>query len=124
MNADTLDDETDAGKIRAHNNIYVMDGITGDIARNPPHYEELEKLLSDLERFFNQPEKTFIHPVIKGIIIHFMLSYIHHFVDGNGRAFLLVYAWSGLLADRIHVDLAHHLPNGKNVWEGVSLYRI
>jgi Fic family protein len=93
MTADTLDDKTDAGKIREHDNILVMDGITGDIAHNPPHYEELAGLLLDLEKFFNQGAKTFIHPIVKGIIIHFMLSYIHPFADGNGRTARSLFYW-------------------------------
>jgi Fic family protein len=93
MTADTLDDKNDAGKIREHDNILVMDGITGDIAHNPPHYKELETLLADLERFFNQNTKTFIHPIVKGIIVHFMLSYIHPFADGNGRTARSLFYW-------------------------------
>jgi Fic family protein len=93
MTAETLDEETDAGKIRQHNNILVMDGMTGDIAHNPPHYDELEQLLADMEKFFNQTEKVFIHPIIKGIIIHFILAYIHPFVDGNGRTARSLFYW-------------------------------
>jgi len=94
MTANTLDDANDAGKIREqHDNILIMDGITGDVAYNPPHYEELEELLLDFEKFFNQNEKTFIHPIVKGIIVHFMLSYIHPFVDGNGRTARSLFYW-------------------------------
>jgi Fic family protein len=93
MTDHTLDDESDAGKLRQHNNILVMDGITGEIAHNPPSYEELELLLTDLGTFFNQNGNTFVHPIIKGIIIHFMLAYIHPFVDGNGRTARSLFYW-------------------------------
>jgi Fic family protein len=93
MTENTLDDETDAGKMREHNNILVMDGITGDIAHTPPHYEELKALLFDLEKFFNKTGKTFIHPIVKGIIVHFMLAYFHPFVDGNGRTARSLFYW-------------------------------
>ncbi|MDR0790823.1 MAG: Fic family protein, partial [Bacteroidales bacterium] len=93
MTDDTLDEESDAGQFRQHNNILVMDGITGNVAHTPPAYEELESLLIDLEKFFNQSGSTFIHPVVKGIIIHFMLAYIHPFVDGNGRTSRSLFYW-------------------------------
>jgi len=93
MTAHTLDDENDAGNIRQHDNILVMDGITGDIAHTPPHYEELETLLADLEKFFNQTGATFIHPIVKAIIVHFMLSYFHPFADGNGRTARSLFYW-------------------------------
>lgn len=38
-------------------------------------------------------EDPFIHPVIKAIIIHFMLSFIHPFVDGNGRTARSLFYW-------------------------------
>lgn len=93
MTENTLDDDEDAGKIRQHDNILVMDGITGDIAHNPPHFEEFNDLLKDLEIFFNQDGKNFIHPIVKGIIVHFMLAYFHPFVDGNGRTARSLFYW-------------------------------
>ena len=93
MTANTLDNEKDTGKFRDNNNIMVMDGITGNIAHIPPNFNEIEKLLLDLEFFFNKNGKTFIHPIVKGIIIHFMLAYIHPFVDGNGRTARSLFYW-------------------------------
>jgi Fic family protein len=93
MTENTLEDEQDAGKLREHNEILVMDGITGSIAHIPPRQEELEELLDDLAKFFNQDGTRFIHPVIKAIIIHFMLSYIHPFTDGNGRTARSLFYW-------------------------------
>ena len=93
MTINTLDDEKDTGKLRDNDNIMVLDAITGNVAHNPPSYKELEELLFDLETFFNQNGKTFIHPIIKGIVIHFMLAYIHPFVDGNGRTARSLFYW-------------------------------
>lgn len=93
MTENTLEDETDAGKIREHDNIFVVNGITGEISHTPPHYEELHTLLSDLEEFFNNDDKTFIHPIVKGIIVHFMLAYFHPFADGNGRTARSLFYW-------------------------------
>ena len=50
--------------------------------------------MADLERFFNSDdEDTFVHPIVKACIIHFMLAYIHPFVDGNGRTARALFYW-------------------------------
>lgn len=91
----TLDNTEDEGNIRTDNDIVVMNGITGEIAHTPPPYEEIEDLLEDLCKFANNDdENNFIHPIIKGIIIHFIFAFIHPFKDGNGRtARSLVYLY-------------------------------
>ncbi|HOU68044.1 MAG TPA: Fic family protein [Paludibacteraceae bacterium] len=93
MTENTLDDPNEAGKIRQNDDILVVDCSTSDVAFIPPHFEELSALLSDLENFFNNDSKNFIHPIIKGIIVHFMLAYIHPFVDGNGRTARSLFYW-------------------------------
>lgn len=111
MTVNTLDDDADAGKVRTHDNILVVNGITGDIAHTPPHFEEINNLLNDLEQFFNKNGKTFIHPIVKGIIIHFMLAYIHPFADGNGRTARSLFYW-------------YMLKNGYWLIEYMSISRI
>ena len=94
ISAETLDDKNDEGNIRQTDDIVVMDGITGDIAHTLPPHREVRQLLEDLCSFANNdlPE-SFIHPIIKGIIIHFMLAYIHPFADGNGRTARSLVYW-------------------------------
>ena len=38
-------------------------------------------------------DHVFIHPIIKGIILHFLIGYIHPFVDGNGRTARAIFYW-------------------------------
>lgn len=91
----TLDNSEDEGRFRTDDNIYVMNGVTGEIAHTPPSYVEVEQLLDELCAFANsgQQGNTFIHPIVKGIIIHFMLAFIHPFVDGNGRTARSLIYW-------------------------------
>jgi len=93
MTIKTLDNEAESGCFRKNNDILVMDGITGEIAHNPPSHEELETLLRELVIFFNKNEGPFIHPIVKAIIVHFMLSFFHPFVDGNGRTARSLFYW-------------------------------
>jgi Fic family protein len=38
-------------------------------------------------------EEEFIHPVVKAIILHFWLAYVHPFNDGNGRTARALFYW-------------------------------
>lgn len=90
----TLDDPSNEGVFRNTNDIFVVNAMTGDIAHTPPSYEEIEKILNDLYAFANDKyEDFFIHPIIKGIILHFMLAWIHPFADGNGRTSRSLVYW-------------------------------
>ena len=90
----TLDDSNDEGRIRTDNNIYVLNGITGEIAHTPPDFSDLNGLLVGLCDFANiDNNDPFVHPIVKGIIIHFLLAYFHPFVDGNGRTSRSLVYW-------------------------------
>ena len=90
----TLDDSADEGRLRQDDKIVVQNAITGEIVHNPPTHDEVEQMLEDLFVFANEDDmENFIHPIVKGIILHFMLSYIHPFVDGNGRTARSLFYW-------------------------------
>ena len=88
----TLENHEDEGRFRTDDNIVVMDGISGDIAHTPPSYKYIEESIVQLCNFVNE-DKTFIHPIIKAIILHFMISFLHPFVDGNGRTARSLFYW-------------------------------
>lgn len=82
----TLDNPQDEGVFRKNDEIFVVDGITGFVAHTPPSHTEIENMIHDLCEFANgDNDDNFIHPIVKAIIIHFVLAYIHPFADGNGR---------------------------------------
>lgn len=90
----TLDNSEDEGVFRKNDDIYVIDSITGSVAHTPPSYNEIIDMIVDLCKFANNDNNdNFIHPIIKGIIIHFILAYIHPFVDGNGRTARSLFYW-------------------------------
>jgi Fic family protein len=94
VSKDTLELKSNEGKFRDNNNVNVVDGVTGEIFYMPPTCDKLEQLMSDFCEFANhKSEIEFIHPIIKGIILHFLIGYIHPFVDGNGRTARAIFYW-------------------------------
>lgn len=88
----TLDNSSDEGHFRTDNDIFGVNGITGEVAHEPPSYTVIPETIEQLCEFANE-DKTFIHPVLKAIIIHFMISYLHPFADGNGRTARSLFYW-------------------------------
>ena len=94
MTEKTLENPEDAGRLRRNNDVVVEDGITHEVVHNPPSYEELPAFVEELCHYFNETDaKVFVHPIIRGIIIHFMVAYMHPFVDGNGRTARALFYW-------------------------------
>lgn len=90
----TLDDSEDEGHFRDNNEIVVGHNMQPEIiAHIPPDYKEVPSLIQKLCDFANSESEEFIHPIIKGIILHFLVGYIHPFNDGNGRTARSVYYW-------------------------------
>jgi len=89
----TLEKE-DVGVFRNNNDINVVNELTGEIVHTPPNFEELNDLMKSFCEFFNDnPKEDFIHPIVKGSTLHFLIGYIHPFVDGNGRAARAIFYW-------------------------------
>ena len=94
MTEKTLDNPNDAGCFRTNDKVVVADMVEGDIIYTPPTFTDIPEFVETLCDFFNNDnQRTFIHPIIKGIIIHFMLAYMHPFVDGNGRTARALFYW-------------------------------
>ncbi len=89
----TLDKSEDEGRFRTDDSIHVMNVMTGEVAHEPPSYKMIIPTIKELCALINDEGKDFIHPIIKAIILHFMISYLHPFVDGNGRTARSLFYW-------------------------------
>jgi Fic family protein len=88
------------GQFRTSNDVVVANPVTGVVYHTPPDYHKIEQYVTELCTFANRNEQDtdtgnedYIHPVIKGIILHFLIGYIHPFNDGNGRAARSLFYW-------------------------------
>ncbi|MES2480098.1 MAG: Fic family protein [Bacteroidota bacterium] len=93
ISSKTLENASEEGVFRNNNEIFVVNHSNSEVVHTPPKQEELQKLIVDLCRFFNEEQKDFIHPILKGIIVHFMIGWIHPFTDGNGRTARALFYW-------------------------------
>lgn len=93
----TLRDTTWAGRFRTAADNIVIEDETGNVLHIPPKADELPARLEALCNFANENEDaTFLHPVVRAIIIHFQIGYDHPFCDGNGRTARALFYWSML----------------------------
>ena len=94
MTENTLEDVIYVGKFRDSDDIYVVDTATGELAYTPLNHVSISKVMDDFCEFANRDDPdTFVHPIIKAIILHFLIRYIHPFVDGNGRTARAIFYW-------------------------------
>lgn len=94
MTEKTMDNPEDAGRFRTNDKVVVADMVEGDIIYTPPSFQEIPEFVESLCGFFNNDNpRTFIHPIIRGIIVHFMLAFMHPFADGNGRTARALFYW-------------------------------
>lgn len=90
----TLINEEDCGRFRLNDDVVVENAITGEVVHTPPSFSDIPKSIEWLINFANNDNRSpFIHPIIKAIIIHFFISYLHPFVDGNGRTARALFHW-------------------------------
>lgn len=91
---DTLKNKSDEGRYRNRNGINIVDEYD-EIFYTPPSFEELPTLMDALCHFANEngTSTEFLHPVLRAIIIHFLIGYIHPFADGNGRTARALFYW-------------------------------
>jgi len=90
----TLDHNDEEGRYRLASETVNVETYDGEILFTPPRAEEIPDRLKALCHFANdEKDPFFIHPVIKAIILHFWLAYIHPFTDGNGRMARTIFYW-------------------------------
>lgn len=102
---ETLESESDESAFR------TCDVVVGDrvdptkVYHYAPPCEKIPAMVDDLIGFANE-DNEFIHPIIKAIILHFLIGYIHPFTDGNGRTARAIFYWFAL---KHHYDLLEYL---------------
>jgi len=118
---ETLDEPKYEGAFRDYDDIFVKDAYTGDeYYHSPVTAGMIPQLMQDLCSFVND-NKDFTHPIVKGIILHFLIGYIHAFDDGNGRLARSLFYWFLLKNDYWIVE---YLSLSRNIKEHLGKYEM
>jgi Fic family protein len=125
ISKNTLENKEEEGRFRENNDIYVVNYSNSEVVHTPPQHDEIGILINELCNFFNEEQKTFIHPIIKGTIIHFIIGWIHPFSDGNGRTARALFYWYMLkngywLTE--YLTISTIIKDTKNQYEKAFLY--
>ena len=95
----TLDEAEDAGRLQRQGEERIrIYGSGGDdqLLHVPPPTEELPERLKRLCDFANgvgEYASQYVPPLVRALIVHFMMGYDHYFVDGNGRTARVIAQW-------------------------------
>ncbi|HKM42174.1 MAG TPA: Fic family protein [Methanocorpusculum sp.] len=123
----TMQDKSQSGVFRSTDDVSVMDIRTGEVIHYPPDAEMIDSLISALCDFVNadcvpdpKEEDPFVHPVIAGIALHFLIGYIHPFYDGNGRTARTLFYWYVLSRG---YEVFQYIPISKIIQQSPGKYR-
>ncbi len=100
-----IDNDAISGEFRQDDEIVIAD-YDGQIVHQPPAWQTLPVLMQAYCDFANADHQgdDFIHPIVKAIILHFLLGFIHPFGDGNGRTARALFYWSLQKSGYTHFD--------------------
>lgn len=127
MTENALDIRDAAGRLRRREeNIVVGNGVTGETVHTPPSADCLPVFLEKLCGYFNDRNpKIFIHPIIRGIIIHYLIGYYHPFADGNGRTARALFYWYMMRSNYWliqYLSISRIIRGSKKAYEKAFLY--
>ena len=95
----------------------VLKSSKGEIVYTPPQeYDEILRLMTNLEKYINDTDMHDIDPLIKLAIIHHQFESIHPFHDGNGRTgriLIILYLIISDLLDLPILYLSRYITHNK-----------
>ena len=92
----TLDDQDQIGRFRRDDEDIYVGSDDGIVSYVPPKIDFVNDQIKRLVDFANdelEGDTVFIHPVIKAILLHFWIGFLHPFADGNGRIARALFYW-------------------------------
>jgi len=98
-------EQNDAG-VRKQSGTNLKNARTGEVIFTPPQdYETIGNLLTNLEKFINEPND--VDPLVNMAIIHYQFETIHPFYDGNGRTGRIINILYLILKDLLDIPILY-----------------
>ena len=98
-------EQNDAG-VRRQAGTNLKNAQTGEVIYTPPQdYETIQELLTNLEKYINEPND--IDPLVNMAIIHHQFESIHPFYDGNGRTGRIINILYLILKDLLDIPVLY-----------------
>ncbi len=123
----TMKDESRSGVFRSTDEVSIQDILSGEVIHYAPKAKKIDSMISALCDFVNadrvpdpKEEGPFVHPIIKGIALHFLINNIHPFYDGNGRTARTLFYWYVLSRG---YDVFQYIPLSKMIQKSPEKYR-
>ena len=124
-----IENQAFPGKLRTNDDVYVGNSHQENFYK-PPNSQSLNERLENLCAFANECHSredadNFIHPIIKAIVLHFVIGYIHPFGDGNGRTARALFYWSMLRSGYWlfeYVSISKLIQEQRNSYDTAFIY--
>lgn len=110
ITAGTLDDSSFEGRFRSDNSVTICDRYEDVTYHDPVDFSSIGDCIAGLCEYIND-STVFTHPLVKGIMLHFAMGYIHPFMDGNGRVARSLFYW-------------YSMKNGYSMIEYLSISKV
>lgn len=83
-------------------------------------HNSIPNALNDVISIISNTQRTIISPILKGIILHYFIAYIHPFFDGNGRTARALFYFKTMKNDLKFMELlsiSSHLEKSNRKYE-------
>ena len=122
----TLENKDEEWRFRTNKDSVVVE-FERKISHIPPDEKKLKKEIKHFLEFANNKWKinTFVHPIIKAILIHFWIWYLHPFCDWNWRTARWLFYWYLLKNDYFgfsYIPLSTAIKNSKIDYAKAYIY--
>ncbi|NCU34018.1 Fic family protein [Candidatus Saccharibacteria bacterium] len=123
LTENAIEEPNQSGRFRADKDEIVVQ-YKQKISHIPPNEKFLNEQIDEMIQYANNTEDS-VHPLVKAIVLHFWIGYLHPFCDGNGRTARSIFYWYLLRNDYwaiLYLPISSTLKNAKDQYAMSYIY--